>query len=73
MCIRDRCQDVLKSKLAPKFIEKNGTPAYMENPEIIVKLADEMNKYIKRIETSFVNFKKLGLIDEDEPSVKADY
>lgn len=67
------CQDVLKSKLAPKFIEKNGTPAYTENPEIIVKLADEMNKYIKRIETSFVNFKKVGLVDEDEPSVKTDY
>jgi hypothetical protein len=67
------CEDVLKTKLAPKFIQKNGTLAYVENPDIQVKLADEMNKYIKRIETSFINFRKVKILDKEASRVCTTY
>jgi type IV secretory pathway TraG/TraD family ATPase VirD4 len=52
------CKDVLKAKLKPVFVAKNGTKKYIENPVMKIDvIVAEMEKVIKQIENRYVSFK----------------
>lgn len=51
------CKDILKEKLAPKFVKSNGTDPYIENPKMKIQIiVDQMKRMVKPIENKYVNF-----------------
>jgi type IV secretory pathway TraG/TraD family ATPase VirD4 len=51
-------KDVLKTKLKPIFLQKNGTKKYIENSNMEIGILTlEMEKTIKKIENNYVSFK----------------
>jgi len=67
-------KDVLKGKLKPVFIGKNGTKKYIENSSMnIVVLTAEMEKVISDIENRYVSFKKSKKISSLQKRARVEF